>query len=88
MKKLISVLLSITLAVLCFSSLVLSADTAETAQEYWKEYRKHPVSGCFFCEFEQFYFNTSKHSSELLDTTEHAFAAFLGKCKENFSRIL
>lgn len=41
-----------------------------------------------FCEFEQFYFNTSKHSSELLDTTEHAFAAFLGKCKENFSRIL
>ncbi|MFQ8777851.1 MAG: hypothetical protein ACLR78_11010 [Roseburia sp.] len=22
--------------------------TAETAQEYWKEYRKHPVSGCFF----------------------------------------
>ena len=46
---------------------------AETAQEYWKEYRKHPVSGCFFCEFEQFYFNTSKHSSEVLDTTEHAF---------------
>ncbi len=33
MKKLISVLLSITLAVLCFSSLVLSADTAETAQD-------------------------------------------------------
>ena len=32
MKKIISVLLSITLAVLCFSSLVLSADTAETAQ--------------------------------------------------------
>ena len=42
----------------------------------------------FLCEFEQFYFNTSKHSSEVLDTTEHAFAAFLGKCKENFSRIL
>ena len=33
MKKIISVLLSITLAVLCFSSLVLSADTAETAQD-------------------------------------------------------
>ena len=33
MKKLISVLLSITLAVLCFSSLVISADTAETAQD-------------------------------------------------------
>lgn len=33
MKKLISVLLSITLAMLCFSSLVLSADTAETAQD-------------------------------------------------------
>ena len=33
MKKLISVLLSMTLAVLCFSSLVLSADTAETAQD-------------------------------------------------------
>ena len=33
MKKLISVLLSITLAALCFSSLVLSADTAETAQD-------------------------------------------------------
>ena len=33
MKKLISVLLSITLAVLCFSSLVLSADTAETVQD-------------------------------------------------------
>ena len=49
---------------------------------------KHPVSGCFFCEFEQFYFNTSKHSSEVLDTTEHAFAAFLGKCKEKFSGIL
>ena len=61
---------------------------AETAQEYWKEYRKHPVSGCFFCEFEQFYFNTSMHSSEVLDTTEHAFAAFLGKCKEKFSGIL
>lgn len=42
----------------------------------------------FFCEFEQFYFNTSKHSSEVLDTTEHAFAAFLGKCKEKFSGIL
>lgn len=47
-----------------------------------------PFRDVFFCEFEQFYFNTSKHSSELLDTTEHAFAAFLGKCKENFSRIL
>ena len=33
MKKIISVLLSITLAVLCFSSLVLSADTAETVQD-------------------------------------------------------
>ena len=33
MKKIISVLLSLTLAVLCFSSLVISADTAETAQD-------------------------------------------------------
>ena len=33
MKKLISVLLSITLAVLCFSSLAVSADPTKTAQD-------------------------------------------------------
>lgn len=47
-----------------------------------------PFRDVFFCAFGQFYFSASKHSSEVLDTTEHAFAAFLGKCKENFSRIL
>lgn len=33
MKKIISVLLSITLAVLCFSSLAVSADPTKTAQD-------------------------------------------------------